>query len=94
MKLRDTNEPRQRTDGANGTRNEADGRTDGQSDGPTLRTNWSHEILGGPKADDETEERRWTRCSLRRKSGRGAEVLERVVRWVCADRRADARING
>lgn len=59
MKLRDTNEPRQRTNWANGDHERTDGRTnertDGQTDGwtdsPTFRTNWSHEILGEPKKD-------------------------------------------
>jgi len=67
MKLRDTNEPRQRTNCANGnhewkngwtdgrTYEWIDGRTvgriDGRTDSPTFRTNWSHEILGEPKKD-------------------------------------------
>lgn len=61
MKLRDTNEPRQRTNCANGNHGRADGRTDvpdgrtdRRTDSPTFRTNWSHEILGEPKVDNGT----------------------------------------
>lgn len=59
MKLRDTNEPRQRTNCANGNHGRTDGHTDvridgrmnGRTDSPTFRTNWSYEILGEPKKD-------------------------------------------
>lgn len=53
MKLRDTNEPRQRTNCKRQPRMDGwtDGRMDGRMDSPTFKTNWSHEILEEPKKD-------------------------------------------